>query len=361
MPVIVKPYDPLWPTQFLQIKARFESLFHSTPIISIEHIGGTSVPHLASKPIIDIDIIVSRLNLHATISTLESHGFLNFGDRGVKDRYALRDPEQEPLRNVYVVVENSFQLRNHLAVRDTLRKDAQLRAEYAAVKIKLASQDAISMPNYVEGKIAILQKILSISGMLTEQELFEIRNANLKGQRFSSINTERLVLREFSMDDIEAFHALESREEVVQFQSFGPKTLEDANKDVKTIIINAAESPREHYELAVLHDGKFIGRVGANVRRGVLNGEVMDIPHADLWFSFMPEAQRRGFATEAVRAFIPLLAAPMELEIECDPRNTGSWKLAEKLGFKRISLTERAFEIKGEMVGSLVYQKVIEV
>jgi RimJ/RimL family protein N-acetyltransferase len=49
----------------------------------------------------------------------------------------------------------------------------------------------------------------------------------------------------------------------------------------------------------------------------------------------------------------------IELEIECDPRNTGSWKLAERLGFSKHSLTERAWESKGEWVDSLVYRKTM--
>ncbi len=43
--------------------------------------------------------------------------------------------------------------------------------------------------------------------------------------------------------------------------------------------------------------------------------------------------------------------------VECDPRNEPSWRLAERLGFERQSLTERAFECKGEWVGSLVYRR----
>jgi RimJ/RimL family protein N-acetyltransferase len=123
------------------------------------------------------------------------------------------------------------------------------------------------------------------------------------------------------------------------------------------IIQNSFVSPREHFELAVLFEDKFIGRVGGSVKRNNDDGTARDTPHADIWFSFLPETSGKGFATEAMKAFIPLLGSPVRLEIECDPRNTGSWKLAERLGFEKISLTEDAFECKGEMVGSLVYEK----
>ncbi|KAJ9637910.1 hypothetical protein H2199_007405 [Coniosporium tulheliwenetii] len=150
----------------------------------------------------------------------------------------------------------------------------------------------------------------------------------------------------FTTSDIPSIYALESLPEVVRYQTWPPRTLAEAWTVVHEIIANRERSPRQHVELAVeLHDGTFLGRVGAWVDEG----------KASLWFAFMPDAWGRGYATEAMRAFIPLLGR-VKLEIECDPRNTGSWKLAERLGFVKESLTENVKEVKGEWVGSLVYK-----
>jgi RimJ/RimL family protein N-acetyltransferase len=74
----------------------------------------------------------------------------------------------------------------------------------------------------------------------------------------------------------------------------------------------------------------------------------------------MPKWQGRGFATEAVEKFIEVLGTkPLELDIECDPRNTGSVNMAKRLGFEKISFRERAYESKGEWVDSLVFRKVV--
>lgn len=93
--------------------------------------------------------------------------------------------------------------------------------------------------------------------------------------------------------------------------------------------------------------------------------------HVSLWFSLLPSMQGKGLATEAVEAFVDEMArrerdgkegsgeVQMELEIECDPRNAGSRKLAERLGFRKESEVEEAFECKGEMVGSVVYRKAV--
>jgi len=352
---------------FATIKARLETYLQDTPHLSIEHVGSTSVPGLAAKPIIDITIICHRADVSSAIAALVANNFTYMGELGVTDRHALRDPDQVPARNVYVSVDGAFQTRNHIAVRDTLRADPGLRDEYAGVKLGLAAR-GMDIVEYVEAKTDIIQKILAKAGLLSEEEREAISHANRKHERFAAIKTERLVLREFVMGDVEALYGLESRGEVVRYQNYGPKTRKEAEGDVVAIIRGSSEVPRRHFELAVTHKGVFVGRVGAMVRgvgvgkseggHGVKDADAEGVVlHADLWFSFLPEAQGKGFATEAMRTFIPLLGSSKTLEIECDPRNTGSRKLAERLGFERISLTEKVAESKGEWVDSLVYQK----
>lgn len=174
------------------------------------------------------------------------------------------------------------------------------------------------------------------------------------------LRTERLTLREFTMDDGAALYGLESIPEVARYQTYPPRTLDQAREAVAEIVRGQSETPRRHVELAVCPPltpspssprgrGEFIGRVGAWVEGGT----------AALWYAFLPSARGKGYATEAVRALIPFLGAS-RLTIECDPRNEASWRLAERLGFERASFTERAFECKGEWVGSLVYVRGVE-
>ncbi|KAF2008148.1 acyl-CoA N-acyltransferase [Amniculicola lignicola CBS 123094] len=356
MSVVVEQYNPEWPKYFESIKAQLLRHLHNTPILSIEHVGSTSVPSLPAKPIIDIDIIVTRPNVQTAIDALEKNGhFTYLGELGIIDRHAMKDPDQEPKRNIYVCVDGAAQPRNHLAVRDTLRTNKALREEYAKVKMGLSTQKGgIDIVSYLKGKTAVILKILKESGVMTEEELKAVEEASMIVERFGAVKTERLVLREFHTTDAEGLFESEGNEENARYQSYEPKTRKQAQEEVLQILQDSALIPRTHYELAVtLPDSTFIGRVGANVNRK------SDPPHADLWFSLKHEAQGKGFATEAMAAFIPLLGGGLRLEIECDPRNTGSWRVAEKLGFERISLTERAFECKGEWVGSLVYQKNI--
>jgi hypothetical protein len=63
----ISPYDPAWPTTFLRIKAELLLALTGIPLISLEHVGSTSVPGLAAKPIIGKSL--KRISCHSTAST----------------------------------------------------------------------------------------------------------------------------------------------------------------------------------------------------------------------------------------------------------------------------------------------------
>lgn len=170
------PYDPGWPRQFARIASSLTCALD--PIDhSIEHVGSTSVPGLAAKPILDIDVIVARHDVDAAIAALGELGYESRGDLGVPGRYSLQAPDHEPRRNVYVCEEGCLSVRNHLATREVLRNNLDLRDEYAAVKLDLASREFDSVDDYVAGKSAVLQRILAEAG-LGEAELTTILAVN---------------------------------------------------------------------------------------------------------------------------------------------------------------------------------------
>lgn len=63
--------------------------------------------------------------------------------------------------------------------------------------------------------------------------------------------TDRLNLREFTMEDVQSLYDLESISMVVRYQEYPPRTLEQAEAVVREIVKGQAESPRRHVELAV--------------------------------------------------------------------------------------------------------------
>ena len=175
--ILVAEYDPAWPRRFEQLRREYVAAMAaaSVPVVAIEHVGSTSVPGLAAKPVIDCDIVVAGQDTAPASGVLTGLGFEPLGELGIPLRLAFKEPERLAGTNTYVVVAGSLALRNHLAVRDTLRADAGLRHEYAAVK-RRAGATAANIDEYGHAKNAMVQKILAAAG-LTEAERASI-NAN---------------------------------------------------------------------------------------------------------------------------------------------------------------------------------------
>ena len=174
--ILVVDYDPHWPWSFAIIHRTLQAALADVPVIAIEHVGSTSVPGLAAKPIIDIDVIVARPHADAAFDALVAEGYTPLGDMGVPDRYAFRAPEGSLRQNTYVTIDGCLSLRNHLGLREVLRNDPALRDEYSATKKRLAERtDDIDV--YLDGKTEVVRRILLRAG-LSAGELDEIEGLN---------------------------------------------------------------------------------------------------------------------------------------------------------------------------------------
>ena len=168
--ITVVDYDPAWPRRFEQLRQEYATALAGAgvPFVAIEHVGSTSVPGLAAKPVIDCDVVVAEHDVAAASDVLTGLGFSPLGDLGIPLRWAFREPERLAGTNTYVVVAGALSLRNHLAVRDILRARADLREQYAAVKRHVGAT-AANIDEYGRGKNAMVQEILAAAG-LTDAE-----------------------------------------------------------------------------------------------------------------------------------------------------------------------------------------------
>lgn len=174
--IVVVDYDPDWPSAFQSLRAMYERALTGVRVVAIEHVGSTSVPGLAAKPVIDVDIVVAGEDVPDAIRAMEAAGFRSLGERGITDRCALEAPGHLPRTHTYVVVDGSLALRNHLGVRDVLRRDAALREEYAALKRAIAAREG-DIDRYVGAKSILLSAILERAGLTAEERQF-IHDAN---------------------------------------------------------------------------------------------------------------------------------------------------------------------------------------
>jgi len=172
--IVVEEYDPAWQEQFARLRDVYVShLGHI--VVGIEHVGSTSVPGLAAKPVLDIDLIVTdEGKLEEIIPILEGLGYQYAGDLGIKDRYMFRMPFVSvpvtgegvvwPKHHLYCCIEGSVSLTNHLLLRNALRADVELATEYGRVKKELAATVA-DIDDYVEGKSAFIAGVLAREGV----------------------------------------------------------------------------------------------------------------------------------------------------------------------------------------------------
>lgn len=179
--ITVVDYDPGWPERFEELRAEYAAALAAAgvPVVSIEHVGSTSVPGLAAKPVIDCDIVVAEPDVAAASEVLVELGFSPLGELGIPQRWAFRAPERFGRTNTYVVVDACLSLRNHLAVRDILRSDPVLRDRYAAVKREVGAT-AADIEQYGRGKNAMVQEILAAAG-LSDDERASIDNNQVPG------------------------------------------------------------------------------------------------------------------------------------------------------------------------------------
>jgi GrpB-like predicted nucleotidyltransferase (UPF0157 family) len=162
----VREYDPGWAIRFQQLRDEYQAAFEraGVPVLAIEHVGSTAVPGLAAKPLIDVDIVVEHEHVRPASDVLVDLGFESRGELGIPQRWAFYEPERFAGTNTYVIVAGSLSLRNHLAVRDVLRKDPALRDEYSAVKRRVGAR-AADIYEYGAGKDAMVQRILEAAGL----------------------------------------------------------------------------------------------------------------------------------------------------------------------------------------------------
>jgi GrpB-like predicted nucleotidyltransferase (UPF0157 family) len=160
--IVVEEYDPRWPSWFEELCAFLRTVLGEDA--RIDHVGSTSVPGLAAKPIIDLDVVVpGEPAVRPTVEALESLGYRWRGDLGVAGREAFVPPPVTdlPAHHLYVVVEESRPHQDHWLLRDLLREDPDSRGRYAVLKRTNAESSDRNIDAYVKAKAAFVAELLT--------------------------------------------------------------------------------------------------------------------------------------------------------------------------------------------------------
>lgn len=171
--VEVVPYDPAWPVRFEEIRGHLLSIL-SGQDVRVEHVGSTSVPGLAAKPIIDIDIVLKvGESFEAVKNALEANGYTHVGALGITGREVFKFDSKPQLmsHHLYALSADSEELKRHLTFRDWLRSHPQDRAAYAQAKLAAARQFPNDIDAYIDAKSGVIFDIYTRCGLYQPQDL----------------------------------------------------------------------------------------------------------------------------------------------------------------------------------------------
>lgn len=135
IPVVIAPYDPVWP-QIAADHARRLRVLGPT-LVEVHHIGSTSVPGLAAKPIIDLMPLVTSLTaLDGARDSVTALGYGWYGEYGIPGRRycALSDAAGNRIAQLHFFAADSPQVPRHLAFRDYLRAHPDVARAYEQEK-----------------------------------------------------------------------------------------------------------------------------------------------------------------------------------------------------------------------------------
>ena len=159
--VRVVPHDPVWPSLFVAEAARLGRELDARGLaLRLEHVGSTSVPGLAAKPV--LDILAGRRRGEAPapyIAALVAAGYEHRGEQGIPGRDFFRRGAPRAY-HVHLVEIGSRQWRVQLAFRDYLRAHADAAAEYGALKSALAERFPRDREAYMSANSPFIARVL---------------------------------------------------------------------------------------------------------------------------------------------------------------------------------------------------------
>jgi GrpB-like predicted nucleotidyltransferase (UPF0157 family) len=160
--MLIQEYTKSWIEDFNKIrKVINDALIHLK--VSIEHVGSTSIPELAAKPIIDIDIVFDApIEFDEIKKRLEKIGYYHNGHQGIPNREVFKRPKTVTSRGIldsiphhlYVCSADSEELQKHILFRDYLMANKEARVQYQNLKYELAEEVNQDQKKYAQLKEA---------------------------------------------------------------------------------------------------------------------------------------------------------------------------------------------------------------
>lgn len=162
--ITIADYNPLWVKKYEEESVLIKDILADN-CIAIYHIGSTSVPGLAAKPIIDIMVAVRSLEKVDCVSEAFSEiGYEYLGEFGIEGRRYLRKGGDERTHQIHIFQMDDWNnIGRHLAFRNYMRTHKKERMEYANLKTELAQKFPYNIEGYCDGKESFVREIEKIA------------------------------------------------------------------------------------------------------------------------------------------------------------------------------------------------------
>lgn len=163
------------------------------------------------------------------------------------------------------------------------------------------------------------------------------------------LETERLVIRRFKEEDWKDLYEYLSDEEVVRYEPYQAFSIEASQNEAKS----RAESPA-FLAVCLKENNKLIGNIYFAKQ---------EFKTWEIGYVFNRSYQGRGYATEAANAVIAYgfnTRGARRIVAMCNPLNTASWRLLERLGMRREGHLKQNIYFKKDEEGNPIWSDTYE-
>jgi RimJ/RimL family protein N-acetyltransferase len=171
-------------------------------------------------------------------------------------------------------------------------------------------------------------------------------------QKLTTLEAERVRLRELNDNDIDALFTIFSNPQVMRYWSTAPfAAREDAIALLSQIRDNFSRRQYLKWGVALTSDNSIIGTA-------TLFNLNLENQRAEVGYALAREQWGKGLMNEALRRLLQYAFDDLKLrrlEADVDPRNTGSIKTLERLGFQREGYLRERWHVCGEIQDALFY------
>jgi GrpB-like predicted nucleotidyltransferase (UPF0157 family) len=158
--IVLADPDPAWPRLFAREAERIRTALGDRAL-GVEHVGSTSVPGLAAKPVIDVLLVVAdAADERSYMPPLEAAGYvLHHREPDWHEHRLFNRPDSAV--NLHVFSDGCVEVGRMLRFRDRLRADRADRELYLRTKRRLAEREWRRTQEYADAKGTVVEEILA--------------------------------------------------------------------------------------------------------------------------------------------------------------------------------------------------------